>query len=226
METLFVAYYRVSTKKQGISHLGLDAQKQVVLQFVANNGNKLIAQFIEIESGRNNNRPELMKAINFAKENNGTLIIAKLDRLSRNVHFISALMESKVNFVCCDMPDASPLTIHIFSALAEWERQRISERTKSALQAKKQKNPSWKPGTNNLTDEGRMKSLKTRARNACSSLANRHAWHYARSLREIGTSYETIARKLNMEGYRTRTGKLFHPVQVWSVCKRFNQETK
>ena len=222
MEKLFIAYYRVSTKIQENSGLGLEAQKNIVLSYIKNNGNKIIAEFTEIESGKNNNRPELKKAINLCKEKNACLVIAKLDRLSRNVHFISALMESKVNFICCDMPDASPLTIHIFSALAQWERERISERTKQALQAKKVKNPDWIPGTpKNLTIEARNKAHNQISLLARTDMSVRHCYHYIAPLREKKYSYEKIASMLNAEGYKTRTGKKFFAWQVWNICKRF-----
>lgn len=226
MEKLYIAYYRVSVKSQGNSGLGLASQKTTVLNFIKNNGNKIIGEFVEIESGKNNNRPELQKAINLCKEKNGTLVIAKLDRLSRNVHFISSLMESKINFCCCDMPDASPLTIHIFSALAQWERERISERTKLALQAKKAKEPDWKPGTPaNLTNEAILKAHKSISNNALTDQSVRFAYHYIKSLKVSGHTYQQIANELNSQGYLTRTGKQFHAMQVYNIWNRFKRES-
>ena len=131
----FIAYYRVSTSRQGASGLGLEAQKSAVLSFL--NNRPLIAAYTDIETGKNDNRPQLLKAIAQAQQTNSTLLIAKLDRLSRNLTFVSTLMDTKVKFICCDMPDANELTIHIFGALAQWERKRISDRTRSALQALK-----------------------------------------------------------------------------------------
>jgi DNA invertase Pin-like site-specific DNA recombinase len=222
MEKLYIAYYRVSTREQGISGLGLESQKSIVLNYILHNGNRIVAEFTEIESGKNNNRPELIKAINLCKEQNGTLVIAKLDRLSRNVNFISALMESKVNFICCDMPDASPLTIHIFAALAQWERERISERTKSALQAKKVKDPDWIPGTPaNLTNEAILKAHASTSNKARTDQAVRFAYHFIKPLKESGMSYQGISNELNSEGYLTRQGKPFHAMQVFNIWKRF-----
>ena len=135
----FVAYYRVSTAQQGRSGLGLDAQRSAMNSFLlGQQSTKVIAEYIEIESGRRKDRRQLLLAINHARATKSSLIIAKLDRLARNVSFTSALMESGVEFVCCDMPSANKFTIHIMSALAEMEAEMISARTKAALiEAKK-----------------------------------------------------------------------------------------
>ena len=123
----YVAYYRVSTDKQGESRLGLDAQKRAV------EGYKPIKEFTEIESGGNNDRPILKQAIEYCKANKLCLVIAKLDRLARSVYFISHLIETKVDFVAADMPNANKFTLHIFAAAAELERDQISERTKVGM---------------------------------------------------------------------------------------------
>lgn len=134
----FVAYYRVSTKGQGESGLGLAAQRQAVLAYVKGTGGRLLAEHTEIESGRRAKRPQLQAALAAARKAKATLIIAKLDRLARNVAFIANLMESHVDFVCVDNPNATPLTIHILAAVAEDEARRISQRTREALaQAKR-----------------------------------------------------------------------------------------
>ncbi len=129
----YVAYYRVSTDRQGASGLGLDAQRDAVTRHIGQ-ADRLIAEFTEIESGRrHSNRPQLKAALDACRQRRATLVIAKLDRLARNVHFISGLMESKVDFVAADMPEANRLTIHILAAVAEHEREMISQRTKTAL---------------------------------------------------------------------------------------------
>ncbi len=221
----YVAYYRVSTKKQGKSGLGLDAQRDTVQKFIKHNGNQIIAEFTEVESGKNDDRPELSKATEMAKEHDATLVIAKLDRLSRNVLFISQLMDEKVKFVCCDMPEANELTIHIFAAMAQHERKRISERIKEALDAKRRREPDWKPGNpQNLTDEARQKAYESISRKAREAKEIRHAYHFIRPLREQVVSYEKIATMLNKEGYRTRRGKKFRGWQVWNIYKRFENE--
>jgi DNA invertase Pin-like site-specific DNA recombinase len=140
-ESSFVAYLRVSTAGQGQSGLGLEAQRQAVNQYVENQGGVIHSEHVEVETGKGANalqkRPKLQEAISKAKKARATLIVAKLDRLARNVYFISSLMESKVRFVCADMPEANQLTLHIMAAMGEYERKMISERTKAALAAAK-----------------------------------------------------------------------------------------
>ena len=130
--TAYVAYYRVSTDRQGESGLGLEAQRAAVARFVG--AVPLLAEFQEIESGKSHtNRPQLTAAMELCRKQKATLVIAKLDRLARDVHFISGLMKSGVEFVAVDMPHANRLTVHILAAVAEHEREMISARTKSPL---------------------------------------------------------------------------------------------
>jgi DNA invertase Pin-like site-specific DNA recombinase len=131
----FVAYYRVSTQKQGQSGLELEAQKKMVEDFCK--GGQALCSFTDIESGKNNLRPELQKAAAMAKANGALLVIAKLDLLSRNVFFISSLLKSGVQFKALDIPVADHFTVHLFAAIAEKERKMISERTRAALAVKK-----------------------------------------------------------------------------------------
>lgn len=217
----FVAYYRVSSQEQGQSGLGLEAQRDTVERFIKHNGNRIIAEFTEIESGGKDDRPELTKAIQTAKNNRATLVIAKLDRLSRSVSFTSTLMESDLKFVCCDMPFANDLTIHIFAAFAEFERKRIGERTKEAIAAKRRREPDWQPG--NLTKEGNLKAYAAMKRNADQNQDNRKAWHFIKPRREAGETYQDIADELNKEGYRTRQDKQFFPQTVRHIYQRFNK---
>ena len=137
MEGNFVSYLRVSTDKQGEHGYGLDAQRKAVEDFL-NGGNwKLISEFVEIESGKRNDRPQLAAALAVCKKRKARLVIAKLDRLARNVAFIANLMDGKIDFVCCDMPQATRLTIHVLAAVAEHEREMISARTRAGLAAAK-----------------------------------------------------------------------------------------
>ena len=137
----FVAYYRVSTQKQGQSGLGLEAQKSSVLSYLNGGQWELIDEFIEVETGKGadalDRRPQLKAAIDACRKAKATLIIAKLDRLARNVHFISGLLETGVEFVCADMPQANKVMLQMYSVMAEWERDQISARTKAALRAAK-----------------------------------------------------------------------------------------
>jgi DNA invertase Pin-like site-specific DNA recombinase len=144
----YVAYFRVSTQKQGASGLGLEAQREVVNRYLSGGRTELIAEFVETETGKGadalSKRPQLREALEACRKSGATLLIAKLDRLARNVHFITGLMEASrgngrnaVKFVACDMPDANDLTIHLMAAFAEHEAKRISERTKDALRAAK-----------------------------------------------------------------------------------------
>lgn len=137
--TKYIAYYRVSTQKQGESGLGLEAQQAAVNTYVETNAGMLLETFQEVESGKRKNRPELNKAIQACKKQKATLVVAKLDRLARNVAFISSLMESKVDFIACDQPHANKFTIHILAAVAEFEREMISKRTKEGLKAAKRR---------------------------------------------------------------------------------------
>jgi len=137
MNGRFVAYYRVSTARQGVSGLGLDGQREAVRTFLNGGDWTLLREFVEVESGRKDDRPQLAAAMAECKLTGATLLVAKLDRLSRNMAFTSRLMESGVDFKACDNPHATPLTIHILAAVAQHEREMISARTTAALAAAK-----------------------------------------------------------------------------------------
>lgn len=137
----FVAYYRVSTRKQGASGLGLEAQQAAVMQYLNGGQWELIGEYTEVETGGGANalakRPQLRAALAAAKKAKATLVIARLDRLARNVHFISGLLETGVEFVCTDMPTADRFQLHIYASFAELEKKKIGERTKAAYDSKK-----------------------------------------------------------------------------------------
>jgi len=135
----FIAYYRVSTKGQGESGLGLEGQKAAVMQYLNGGRWNLVQEVEEIESGKRNDRPKLAEALRLCRIYNAKLLIAKLDRLARNVHFISSLMESGVRFVAVDMPEATDMTIHILASVAQGEAKAISDRTRTALAAAKKR---------------------------------------------------------------------------------------
>lgn len=134
-----VAYYRVSTKKQGKSDLWLEGQQTAVGEFARTAGGEILTAYTEVETAKSKDRPELLKAIAHAKRSKAKLVVAKLDRLARNVAFTSALMEANVDFVACDNPHANKFTIHILAAVAEHEAEQISQRTKASLAAAKKR---------------------------------------------------------------------------------------
>ncbi|MEY3824529.1 MAG: hypothetical protein RLZZ13_451 [Pseudomonadota bacterium] len=204
----YISYYRVSTEKQGASGLGLEAQRKAVIDFIKPENIGL--EFTEIESGRKKERPILKQAIETCKIMNATLVIAKLDRLARNVSFVSALLDSGIKFVCCDMPTANELTIHIYSAIAQDEAKRISQRTKDALAVKKAQ--GFKLGNpQNLTENARIKSIETRIKKANSNPNNLRAKAF---LNALNGTLQDKANILNENGFRTSTNKMFSPMQV------------
>jgi DNA invertase Pin-like site-specific DNA recombinase len=206
-----IPYYRVSTKRQGESGLGLEAQQFTVQDFARNGQHEIIAAYHEVETGKKSDRPELTRALAHAKRAKATLVIAKLDRLARNVHFLSGLMESRVEFTCCDMPSANKLTLHILAAVAEDEARRISERTKAALAAFKAR--GGKLGTvANLTREAGRRGAETNRAEARTAYAS--ILPQLREWRAAGLSFGKISARLNDTGQTTRSGCLWNPAQV------------
>lgn len=208
----YIAYYRVSTQKQGTSGLGLEAQKAAVIQFTGNCSNCVIGTYTDIESGKNNERPELLKAIAQAKQTGAKLLIAKLDRLSRNAAFILTLKDSGVNFVCCDMPEANALTIGIMAIIAEQERDMISKRTREALKAKLARVGEWRKGI--ITAETHAKGQAAIKAKAASNQNTLRAKNYAKTLKEQGLTLQAIADRLNSEGHHSSEGKQYHRTSV------------
>jgi DNA invertase Pin-like site-specific DNA recombinase len=213
-----VAYYRVSTAKQGQSGLGLEAQQASVLAFAGAHGLNITAEVTEIETGtRKRRRPQLEAALEQTRRLGGVLLIAKLDRLARNVAFVSALMESGVRFVAVDMPEADSLTLHVMAAVAEREAALISARTTAALAIRKSRGlPLGNPS--NLTDASRLRAQESNRSAAVS--ANKQAAGYASTLRAQGLSLADVAARLNGDGFRTRTGSLWQPMQVKRMLDR------
>lgn len=208
----YIAYYRVSTARQGASGLGLESQQYLVQSYVPA-GAHLHQEFIEIESGKKNDRPQLKAALAAAKEQGATLLIAKLDRLSRNAGFIFALRDSGVDFLACDMPDANTLTVGIFAVIAQHERETISKRTKEALQAKKVRGePLGSP--QNLTQEARLKGAAARRQQRQLTPQNQQATRLVTLLRAQGLTYRQIAAQLNAAMFRTAAGKKYAAMTV------------
>ena len=214
----YIAYYRVSTQKQGQSGLGLEAQKSAVTKYLCTD-DVLLHEYTDVESGKKNNRPNLSLAIEMCQKENAILLIAKLDRLSRNVGFIYTLRDSKVHFKCCDMPDANSVTIGIMAVLAQEERERTSQRTKDALSELKRQ--GVKLGTpENLNSKARNKGLKIRQQNALMDENNRKATALICALHNEGKSFYNITQQLNRFGFKTRRGKKFTQVQVKILYER------
>lgn len=219
----FISYFRVSTQKQGASGLGLEAQREAVSRFL-NGGNwELVAEFQEVETGKGSDalakRPQLKAALAACRKEGATLIIAKLDRLARNVHFVSGLMESKVKFVACDMPEANELTIHIMAAFAEHEAKRISQRTKDALAVAKSRGiVLGRAGSDNLRPnvEARQKT----------------ADNFAEKLRPLfdgmktrGLSQRNMVTELNKIGVPAPRGGDWQLSQVQRIIQRIKPRT-
>jgi DNA invertase Pin-like site-specific DNA recombinase len=204
-----------------------------VEQYCQSNGAKVIAAYTEVETGkgRNPKRPELLKAIAHAKAANATLMVAKLDRLSRNVAFLANLIESKVDFVACDQPHATTFTLHILAAVAEHEAKMISERTKAALAARKARGlplGADMAKCRNLTHEARIKGSKA-ARTVWGEQTD--LWYRERgidtriaALRAEGKTLQAIANQLNTEGIQTRHGKVWTKMGVKNCLERFGNE--
>lgn len=221
----YVAYYRVSTERQGRSGLGLEAQKRAVADFLRGTGGTLRAEFTEVQSGKNDERPQLAAALRLCKLTNSTLLIAKLDRLSRNVAFLATLQQAGTKFVACDLPAANELVIHILAAVAQAERKAISERTKAALAAAKARgvrlgNPRLRPGT--------RRSARAAAR-AWSAQAQQRAEELRDVIRDAQsqgkTSTRALAAHLNELGVSTPRGSGWHPQSVARLLERLDAAT-
>jgi DNA invertase Pin-like site-specific DNA recombinase len=208
--TGFIAYYRVSTDRQGRSGLGLEAQRAAVGRYLAGIGGILKAEHTEVETGRRNDRPELQKALAACRKHKARLVIAKLDRLSRNVAFIATMMDSGVEFVACDNPHATRLTLHILAAVAEHEREMISARTKAALQAAKARGVRLGRNAERLAPANRTAALD-------------HANQIKDVLAELagsGMSARQIAAELTARGIPTARGGHWHPQNVIRAMQR------
>lgn len=218
----FVSYYRVSTQQQGRSGLGLEAQELAVGNHL-NGGNwELIASFTEIESGKDHtNRPKLLEALALCRKHKATLIIAKLDRLSRNVAFISNLMESNIEFIACDFPTANRLTLHILAAVAEHEREMISKRTVEALAASKSRGRKLGWSIPSRTD-GEAARAKGRAYRQAK--ANQYASNIQPIINQIQASGVTtlvgVAGALNARGIKSPRGGQWYASTVRNQIKR------
>jgi DNA invertase Pin-like site-specific DNA recombinase len=214
----YIAYYRVSTARQGKSGLGIEAQKQAVSQHLS--GQKPISEFTEVESGRRSDRPQLTAALAACRVHKATLVIAKLDRLARNVAFVSSLMEAGVEFEACDFPQANRLTIHILAAVAEHEVRMISERTRAALAAAKARGTvlgGFRGRAGTCTDLEKARAVR-------SDQAKQRAIDLASTIEEVrlagAHSFRSIATRLNSRGIVASRGGPWSAAQVRNVIAR------
>jgi DNA invertase Pin-like site-specific DNA recombinase len=215
-----VAYYRVSTAKQGRSGLGLEAQRKAVSDYLNGGSWELTGEFVEVESGKLDQRPQLEQALSMCELTGATLVVAKLDRLSRNVAFLAALQESGAKFVAADMPEANELTIHIMAAVAQAERKAISRRTKEALAAAKAR------GVKLGGDRGNLQHLRTGPaisaavrRKASDERAAKVRKHVEAAKAEGAVSLRQIAAALNAKGITTPRGGTWSANQVARVME-------
>jgi DNA invertase Pin-like site-specific DNA recombinase len=221
----FVSYLRVSTARQGMSGLGLEAQRAAVAGHLNGGDWTLVREVVEVESGKRNDRPALADALKLCRKHRATLIIAKLDRLARNVHFISGLMESGVEFVAVDMPQANRFVVHILAAVAEQEAEAISKRTKAALQAAKAR--GTKLGGRRVSAD-RFAEIAAQGRKAAASVLTEKKEAHQQEVRPVieeimaagVTTLRGIAAELNARGELTPRGGQWSAVQVQRVINQ------
>lgn len=219
-ETSYVAYYRVSTQKQGYSGLGLEAQQEIIHNYL--HETSPIAEYTEVESGRKTDRPKLKEALALCRKTGATLIVAKLDRLARNVCFLSQLLESDVEIIFCDFPQANKMVLHILAAISQYEAELISTRTRQALQAKKSRgcqlgNPEHLMDKH---DQAITNSIATNKAKAAGNPNNKRAVAMIKVLLADGKSLHQIADALNADGFVTSRGCKFSAATVHAIIKR------
>ncbi|MGH1430465.1 MAG: recombinase family protein [Neptuniibacter sp.] len=217
----YIAYYRVSTDRQGQSGLGLEAQETTVQGFLKSHGGRLVESFTEVESGKNGDREQLAKAINRCKVKNAVLLVSKLDRLSRSVAFIANLQQSGVKFVIAENPQLTDLTIHILAAVAQAERESISTRTKQALQAAKRRGVTLgNPNLDKVRNTDTTAATTTRM-----NKADEYAAMMVDAIEDIREELESpslrqIASELNNREFTTRRGSAWTAASVQRVIQR------
>ena len=221
-QTNYVSYLRQSTKKQSLSNLGIEAQREIIQKYLGQI--QPIAEFVETESGKKTDCPKLTEALDLCRKTKSTLIVAKLDRLSRNVAFTSKLLESDVEIKFCDFPEANRLVLHIIASIAEYEAGLISTRTKQALKAKKARGVSLGKPENLVNNLGKAitKSNLTNRQKALDNDNNRRAIAMLKVMATQDLSLSEMARRLNEEGFVTSQGKQFTAWQVSVLLKRYN----
>ena len=218
----YVSYLRVSTQKQGHSGLGLEAQREIIRNYL--HEKTPITEFIEVESGRKKDRPKLKEALDLCRKTGATLIVAKLDRLARNVSFLSNLLETDVEIIFCDFPQANKMVLHILSAISQYEAELTASRTKSALAAKRAR--GYKLGNpEHLLDKHQQaiqNSIMTCKSKADNNPNNKRAVAMLRTLVKEEHSLKEMADILNREGFVTSKGACFSKATVYKLIKRYH----
>jgi DNA invertase Pin-like site-specific DNA recombinase len=215
MDQKVVSYIRVSTVRQGQSGLGLSAQRTAVDAFCRANDYELLEEFKEVESGRKNDRPVLQTALAFAKEHGAILVIARLDRLARNVAFIANLMEVNVEFRACDLPFANKFVLHVMSAVGQQQAEAISKTTKDALADAKRDGKllgASNPKCHSWTSDDRRKAVETRRAKAATDYAN--VLPHVRQMRQDGLSLAAIVQRLDEGSFKPRKAKAWNAMTV------------
>lgn len=224
MEGRFITYFRVSTDKQGRSGLGLAAQKKTVEDYLGRNGHEIVGEYTEIESGSKSDRPELAKAIRDCRLKNARLVVAKLDRLARDLHFITGLQKAGIKFTVAEQPEMNELSVHIFAAMAQHERKLIGQRTKAALAIAKERgvklgNPCLRkgeriPGGGDTANANKARISKAQA------FANEMAGVIADTKKQGASSLRQISAALNENGFRTVRGNEWQPNSVKRIIEK------
>lgn len=222
----YVSYLRVSTLSQGAEGNGIESQRKAVEEFATAEGSVIVREFIEVESGSDSERPVLREAMQWAEMTGSTLLVKTLDRISRDLHFITALEKAEVGFKIVDMPTADSFTLHIYGSLAQRERELISIRTKTALRSLREKGitkagDAYVAGkAENFSSEGRAKgaTVSAQVRSAKAEKFSAMVAPMANEYRKDGMSFKAIADKLNAEGLKTRRGGDWSAVTVSRIC--------
>ena len=218
----YVAYLRVSTQKQGYSGLGLEAQREIIHNYL--HDTIPISEYVEVESGRKSDRPKLKEALSQCRKEGATLIVAKLDRLARSVSFLSSLLESDVEIVFCDFPQANKMVLHILAAISQYEAELTASRTKAALQAKKARGEKL-GNPEHLMDKHEQaiaKSNQTNSDKAKNNPNNKRAVAFLKVMISQDKSLQEMTNILNNEGFVTAQGCRFVPATVKRLIKRYN----
>ena len=217
----YIAYLRQSTTKQERSGLGIEAQRDIINSFIKEG--VILAEYVETESGRKSDRPKLQEALTLCRKTNSILIVAKLDRLSRNVAFTSKLLESDVEIIFCDFPQANRLILHIISSIAEYEANLISQRTRQSLKAKKERGVKLGKSENlmNKHNEAVARSNQTNRIKAKNNANNMRAVALLRSMIKEGLTISQMTKQLNEQGFVSSKGCKFQIVQVQRLIQRY-----